>query len=55
MELWSQLKLKLPSFFSGLEILPSLLHGDLWGGNVGETCERPGKIIIYFTFGKKVN
>jgi protein-ribulosamine 3-kinase len=41
-ELWSQLLPKLPKFFEGLEIKPALLHGDLWGGNVGETATEPG-------------
>ncbi|KAM7025513.1 ketosamine-3-kinase-like [Acridotheres tristis] len=35
-ELWAQLQLKIPSLFCGIEIVPSLLHGDLWGGNVAE-------------------
>ncbi|XP_060064709.1 ketosamine-3-kinase-like [Ylistrum balloti] len=35
-ELWSTLQLKLPKFFQGLTIKPALMHGDLWGGNVGE-------------------
>ncbi|MBN3310393.1 ketosamine-3-kinase [Amia ocellicauda] len=37
-ELWSQLQVKIPQLFSGVEIVPALLHGDLWGGNVAE-CE----------------
>lgn len=40
-ELWSGLQLKIPSFFKDLEIKPSLLHGDLWFGNVGETQHEP--------------
>jgi len=42
--LWSQLQIKLPKFFEGLEIIPALMHGDLWGGNAGETKECPGNI-----------
>ena len=34
-ELWSKLKPKIPRFFEGIEIKPSLLHGDLWSGNAG--------------------
>lgn len=39
-ELWPALERKIPQLFQGLEITPSLLHGDLWGGNVGQlsTC-----------------
>ncbi|XP_067141055.1 ketosamine-3-kinase-like [Centruroides vittatus] len=40
-QLWSELQLKLPKFFKDIEIVPSLLHGDLWGGNVGETDNEP--------------
>nr|CAD7429255.1 unnamed protein product [Timema monikensis] len=41
LELWSQLNLKVPSFFKGLEVQPSLLHGDLWSGNIAETDNEP--------------
>lgn len=40
-ELWSQLQLKIPQFFTDVEIVPALLHGDLWGGNVAENAEGP--------------
>ncbi|XP_075025921.1 fructosamine-3-kinase isoform X2 [Calonectris borealis] len=40
-ELWAQLQLKIPSFFSDVEIVPALLHGDLWGGNVAEDDSGP--------------
>ncbi|XP_015781939.1 ketosamine-3-kinase [Tetranychus urticae] len=43
-EYWSALQLKIPKFFkqiSEIPIKPSLLHGDLWGGNAGETEEGP--------------
>ncbi|XP_072259695.1 ketosamine-3-kinase-like [Pyxicephalus adspersus] len=40
-ELWSQLQLKIPQLFAGIEIVPSLLHGDLWGGNVAEIDSGP--------------
>lgn len=48
-ELWSKLQLTIPKFFKPLEekkieIRPSLLHGDLWGGNVGELNDEP---VIY--------
>ncbi|XP_075221080.1 ketosamine-3-kinase-like isoform X3 [Lycorma delicatula] len=40
-ELWSRLQLVLPRFFKDIEIKPSLLHGDLWGGNSAEIKESP--------------
>uniref|UniRef100_A0A914DHF8 protein-ribulosamine 3-kinase n=1 Tax=Acrobeloides nanus TaxID=290746 RepID=A0A914DHF8_9BILA len=41
-ELWSQLEPKIPSFFENCgEIVPALVHGDLWSGNVAETDEGP--------------
>ncbi|XP_064871988.1 ketosamine-3-kinase [Oncorhynchus nerka] len=40
-ELWSQLQLKIPQLFTDMEVFPSLLHGDLWGGNVAECPDGP--------------
>ncbi|NXM78414.1 KT3K kinase, partial [Serilophus lunatus] len=40
-ELWAQLQLKIPSLFGDAEIVPALLHGDLWGGNVAEDDSGP--------------
>ena len=42
LNLWRQLKAKIPSFFEGIPIEPSLLHGDLWQGNASETKDCPG-------------
>jgi len=33
-----------PTFFGDIEIFPSLLHGDLWSGNVAQTAECP---VVY--------
>ncbi|XP_062937046.1 ketosamine-3-kinase [Cynocephalus volans] len=41
LELWSALQLKIPDLFRDLEIVPALLHGDLWGGNVAEDSAGP--------------
>lgn len=41
-ELWGLLQRKIPSFFEGLEILPALLHGDLWSGNMSEVSASVG-------------
>lgn len=35
------LQLKIPQFFTDVEVVPALLHGDLWGGNVAECAEGP--------------
>ncbi|CAD5123815.1 DgyrCDS12126 [Dimorphilus gyrociliatus] len=40
-QLWNQFLPKISSYFEGQEILPSLLHGDLWGGNAGECSSGP--------------
>ncbi|XP_071116013.1 ketosamine-3-kinase-like [Haliotis cracherodii] len=40
-ELWSQILPSLSKLFDGLDIQPALLHGDLWGGNVGQLSDRP--------------
>ena len=40
--LWPQVVRNIPGLFpKDLEIIPSLLHGDLWGGNAGETSTEP--------------
>ncbi|XP_035380795.1 ketosamine-3-kinase isoform X1 [Electrophorus electricus] len=40
-ELWASLQLKVPQLFSGVEVEPALLHGDLWSGNVAEYLDGP--------------
>ncbi|XP_030062815.1 ketosamine-3-kinase-like isoform X1 [Microcaecilia unicolor] len=40
-ELWSQLQLMVPALFCDMEIVPALLHGDLWKGNVAEEPSGP--------------
>ncbi|XP_016846793.2 fructosamine-3-kinase isoform X3 [Anolis carolinensis] len=40
-ELWTQLKPKIPEMFCDLEIIPALIHGDLWAGNVAEDDSGP--------------
>ncbi|XP_065191475.1 ketosamine-3-kinase-like isoform X1 [Sycon ciliatum] len=41
LQLWSEAQLKIDSFFRDVEVKPSLIHGDLWGGNVGQTATSP--------------
>ncbi|XP_076453176.1 fructosamine-3-kinase-like isoform X2 [Babylonia areolata] len=38
---WAVLQRNIPKFFTGLTIVPALLHGDLWSGNAGETADEP--------------
>uniref|UniRef100_H3CYK3 protein-ribulosamine 3-kinase n=1 Tax=Tetraodon nigroviridis TaxID=99883 RepID=H3CYK3_TETNG len=40
-ELWAELQRKIPQLFKDVEIVPALLHGDLWGGNVAESADGP--------------
>ena len=50
-DLWNRLKPTIPDLFSGIEVKPSILHGDLWSGNAAsaegeagkhsESCTRP--------------
>ena len=40
--LWNELKTIMPQFFEGIEVKPSLLHGDLWSGNAGTVDGKPG-------------
>lgn len=56
--LWGKLMPKVPDFFKGLEVKPSLVHGDLWGGNAAELDDRPSELMrsinqIYTTFQEK--
>jgi len=39
--LWSLLQPKISTFFEDLEIYPSLLHGDLWSGNIAQSEGTP--------------
>ncbi|KAI7789531.1 ketosamine-3-kinase [Triplophysa rosa] len=40
-ELWAKLQLNLHQLFTGIEVVPALLHGDLWDGNVAECSDGP--------------
>lgn len=39
---WPRLKNIIPKFFDGIEVKPSLVHGDLWSGNAAQTNSKPG-------------
>lgn len=42
LKLWPQVERNITKLFpSDLEVFPSLLHGDLWGGNAAETQNEP--------------
>uniref|UniRef100_A0A2S2PX58 Protein-ribulosamine 3-kinase, chloroplastic n=1 Tax=Sipha flava TaxID=143950 RepID=A0A2S2PX58_9HEMI len=38
---WTRLKKVIPKFFDGIEVKPSLVHGDLWSGNVAQSNLKP--------------
>ena len=38
--------MKIPELFKGIDIKPSLLHGDLWSGNVADMDDGPGLLKI---------
>jgi len=46
-ELWNGLVPKIPAFFIDCPqpIVPSLLHGDMWSGNVAEVDTEPGEFV----------
>ena len=41
-------------FFIGVEIRPSLLHGDLWSGNAGQSEGKPGNLEQNETCSKQI-
>lgn len=38
---WPRLKPIIPKFFEGIEVKPSLVHGDLWSGNAAQSNSKP--------------
>jgi len=40
-KLWSSLKPSMSKFFQNVEVFPSLLHGDLWSGNMAQSGSDP--------------
>ena len=48
-ELWSELQLKLGKLFDGVNVQPSLVHGDLWSGNAGHIHDQAGRDYFYIT------
>ena len=47
---WTRLVPNLHKLFKDIDIEPALLHGDLWGGNSGETDGEPGELFTYIYF-----
>lgn len=45
-DFWPRLRAKIPLFFKGIEVKPSLLHGDLWAENAAQKGSKPGKNFI---------
>lgn len=43
LELWEELKRKIPRMFEGIEVRPSLVHGDLWSGNAAQAEGKAGE------------
>ena len=39
--LWGKLKSGVSQFFEGISVFPSLLHGDLWSGNMAQSGSEP--------------
>ena len=39
--LGSRVAERIETFFHGISVSPSLLHGDLWSGNMGSTAQGP--------------
>lgn len=46
--LWPKLKPIIPRFFKGIDVKPSLLHGDIWAGNVIQYGSDAGLIFIHY-------
>ncbi|CAB4064087.1 FN3KRP [Lepeophtheirus salmonis] len=44
-ELWLKCKDKIPNLFAGITIKPSLIHGDMWSGNVKQLDD--GTPVMY--------
>ena len=41
LKLWAKIEPEMSSFFNNIEIFPSLLHGDLWSGNMAQCGSTP--------------
>lgn len=39
---WNLLKPKIPEFFKGIDVKPSLVHGNLRSENIGRSGSKPG-------------
>lgn len=45
---WSMLKPKIPEYFKGLDIKPTLLHGDFWEGNIALYKSKPSSVFVLY-------